>query len=88
MLTRTVTVYSKPKCVQCKLTKDWLDKKGVPYETVDVSQDTAALEAIKSLGFMGVPVTIVSTGDPETDLMWYGFVPTSMEKYIHSTKAA
>jgi Trk K+ transport system NAD-binding subunit len=55
---------------------------------VDISASPADLEAIQSLGFQEVPVVIVSTGDPETHLMWSGLVVANLEKYTHSTKAA
>ena len=35
----TVTVYSKPMCVQCDATKRALDKAGLPYDTVDITED-------------------------------------------------
>ena len=40
----TVTVFSKPSCVQCDATYRALDKHGVTYNTVDISQDAAALD--------------------------------------------
>ena len=40
----TVTVYTKPACVQCNATYRALDKKGIAYQSVDISQDPAALE--------------------------------------------
>jgi glutaredoxin-like protein NrdH len=57
---------------------------------VDVTKPENApdAEAIKALGFQKAPVVIVSTGDPETDLMWSGFDPTNLEKYTLETKAA
>ena len=33
----TVTVYSKPACVQCNATYKALDKQGIAYETVDIT---------------------------------------------------
>ena len=35
----SITVYSTPSCVQCKATYRALDKKGVPYEVVDVTTE-------------------------------------------------
>ena len=46
----TVTVYTKPACVQCNATYRALDKKGIAYEVVDMSQDPAALERVRALG--------------------------------------
>jgi glutaredoxin-like protein NrdH len=88
--TRTITVYTTPGCVQCKPTKRWLDKKHIPYREVDITlpENEADAKAIKELGFTQAPVVIVSTGDPETDLMWSGFHPGNLDKYTHSTEEA
>jgi glutaredoxin-like protein NrdH len=83
----TITVYTKPNCQPCRATKRWLDKRGVDYSTVDVTTSPADLEAIKALGYEGVPVVIVSNGDPETELHWHGFHPDNLNKYT-ATKAA
>ena len=76
-----ITVYSKPHCQPCKATMRWLDKRGIIYSTVDVSQSPDDLAAVKALGFQESPVVIVSSGDPELDLMWSGFDPNNLSKY-------
>ena len=86
--TRTITVYSKPQCVQCDATKRWLDKKSIPYTLIDITESPEDAEAIKALGFQQAPVIVSSTGDPETDIMWSGHHPQNLDKYTHSTKAA
>ena len=48
----SVTVYSKPACVQCTATYRALDRLGVDYDIVDISQDTEALDRVRSLGYM------------------------------------
>ena len=85
---RIVTLYTKPGCQPCKATKRWLDKNDVEYTTKDVSLDPADIAAVKELGYEGVPVVIVSTGDPEVEIHWQGFHPDNLKKYTHSTKAA
>ena len=65
----TVTVYTKPACVQCNATYRALDKKGIAYEVVDMSQDPAALERVRALGFMQAPVVVTETDS------WSGFRP-------------
>ena len=40
----TVTVYSKPACVQCTATYRALDRIGVPYEIVDISEKIGTYE--------------------------------------------
>lgn len=81
---RSVTVYTQPACQPCKATKRWLDKRGIDYRTIDITQSPDDLAAIKYLGYLAAPVVIVSTGDPETDLHWSGFDPTSMGRYIEA----
>ena len=71
----TVTVYSKPACVQCNATYRALEKKGIAYETVDLSKDAQALERIRALGYMQAPVIITETGDH-----WSWFRPDKIEK--------
>lgn len=51
-----VIVYSKPSCVQCNATYRAMNKKGVPYTVVDVTQDQAAYQHIVDLGYQQVPV--------------------------------
>jgi glutaredoxin-like protein NrdH len=63
------TVYTKPACVQCDMTKRYMDKNGITYNTVDITQDPEALEMIMSLGFTSAPVVMSSAGN------WAGFQP-------------
>lgn len=51
-----LTVYSKPNCIQCEMTKIWLDQNKIPYDTVDVIENPEALEEIRLLGFKSMPV--------------------------------
>ena len=52
-----VRLYSTPTCPYCRMAKDFLEKEGVPFTVVDVSQDEkAAREMVDRSGQMGVPV--------------------------------
>lgn len=51
-----IKVYSKPNCMQCKFTKEYLDNNNKKYESIDVLEDEQAFEYIKSLGFQSLPV--------------------------------
>lgn len=85
---RTITIYSRPSCQPCKAIKRWWDRNGVTYNEVNVEESPADLEAIKALGYERVPVTVVSNGDPETDIHWGGLHMDNMSKYTLETKAA
>ncbi|CAI7665506.1 unnamed protein product, partial [Penicillium discolor] len=54
----TVTVYTKPSCVQCNATYRALDAKSIDYEIHDLSEDPAALEQVKALGYLQAPVPL------------------------------
>ena len=54
---KTVTVYSTPTCVYCKLAKDFLVKSGVAYAEHDVAADLKArAEMVEKSHQLGVPV--------------------------------
>ena len=52
-----IKIYSTPTCPYCKMTKNFLDELGLPYEDIDVSADQAAAEEmIQKSGQMATPV--------------------------------
>lgn len=63
------TVYVKPACVQCDATKRLMDKLGIEYDVVDITQDSEALEKVLGMGFKSAPV-VITDGDA-----WSGFNP-------------
>ncbi|MEE6283330.1 glutaredoxin-like protein NrdH [Georgenia sunbinii] len=65
----SITVFSKPACVQCDATYRALDKNGLEYDVVDISVDAEALESVKALGYQQAPV-VFADGDH-----WSGFRP-------------
>lgn len=65
----SVTVYSKPACVQCTATTRALDRHGVTYNVIDVSIDADAFTLLQSLGYRQVPVVVAG------DQHWAGFRP-------------
>lgn len=65
----SVTVYSKPSCVQCDATYRALDRKGVEYSVVDITEDAQALEMVRELGYLQAPVVVAG------DAHWSGFRP-------------
>lgn len=68
------TVYTKPSCVQCDMTKRYLDRHNIEYDTVDITQDPEALEMIMSLGFTSAPVVVSPQGN------WAGFQPEKIDQ--------
>jgi glutaredoxin 3 len=53
----SISIYSTPTCVYCKMAKKYLETKNVKYNDIDVSSDRmAAEEMVKKSGQRGVPV--------------------------------
>ncbi|WP_022870899.1 glutaredoxin-like protein NrdH [Yaniella halotolerans] len=78
----TVTVYSKPACVQCNATVRALDKKGIEYDVIDMSQDMDALERVRALGYMQAPVVMTEADH------WSGFRPDKIAELENASSAA
>lgn len=65
----TVTVYSKPACVQCTATTRALDARGIAYTLVDLTQDAVAMARVLAMGYRQAPVVIAG------EQHWGGFRP-------------
>ncbi|HEY0214060.1 MAG TPA: glutaredoxin-like protein NrdH [Paenirhodobacter sp.] len=65
----TITVYSKPACVQCTATTRALEARGLTFEVVDLTQDSEAMEKVVSLGYRQAPVVVAG------EAHWAGFRP-------------
>lgn len=53
-----ITVYSKPVCQSCRATYRYLDKAGLEYTVVDITEDPEAAEYVASLGYTSAPVVV------------------------------
>ncbi|SLI00982.1 Glutaredoxin-like protein NrdH [Mycobacteroides abscessus subsp. abscessus] len=65
----SVTVYTKPACVQCSATYKALDRQGIEYKVVDITEVPEARDYVLALGYMQAPVVVA--GDDH----WSGFRP-------------
>ncbi len=75
----SITVYSKPSCVQCDATYRALNKQGLDYEVVDITADAEALASVKALGYQQAPV-VFADGDH-----WSGFRPDKIKALAAQT---
>lgn len=78
----TVTVYTKPACVQCTATYRALDKAGITYQSVDLTQDPAALAKVQEMGFQQAPVVVTD------DDNWSGFRPDKITELAQTRISA
>lgn len=54
--TSTLTIYTTPNCPSCRLTRDTLDRAGIAYEVVDLSERPDLVEQLRSEGLLQAPV--------------------------------
>lgn len=82
MSATSITVYSKPSCVQCTATRRALDKAALDYAVIDLSEDEAALARVIALGHQQAPVVVAG------DQHWSGFRPDLIKALaLHPTAA-
>ena len=70
-----IKVFTKPNCVACNFTKNFINDNKIEAEFIDVTKDENALSYIKELGYNTLPVVYVD----ETN-HWYGFRPDELGK--------
>ena len=78
----SITVYSKPACVQCTATQRALDKHGLVYEVIDLTGDQTALDRVVALGHQQAPVVVAD------DQHWSGFRPDLIAATAQRHRAA
>ena len=66
-----IVLYTKPGCGPCRATRHAMESRGIAHEVIDVMDDDAALDAIKGLGYLTVPVVLVQDGHAAEH--WGGF---------------
>ena len=67
-----VQVYTKPNCIQCKMTKQLLASKGVTFQEFNLLDYPEKVDEFKDQGFMSAPIIITDTD------CWSGFQPTKI----------
>lgn len=82
MSKETITVYTKPACVQCNATYKALDKAGLDYTVIDISQNDEAREYVMALGYLQAPVVIAGNEH------WSGFRPDRIKNLSAAAAAA
>lgn len=65
---KNITVYGKPNCPHCDLTKAYLKAKDIQFNYIDVTVDAAALNLIQEHGYQQLPVVSID----DFDVAWSG----------------
>ena len=77
-MSAAITVYTKPDCPQCTMTKKQLDVLGIEHDLVDVTADPKAHEYVTGLGYSSAPVVVVNVGEDH----WSGFRPDRLKGLV------
>ncbi|HEL0246989.1 TPA: glutaredoxin-like protein NrdH [Streptococcus equi subsp. zooepidemicus] len=71
-----ITVYSKHNCMQCKMTKKFLEQHGAVFQEINIDEHPEKVDYVKSLGFTAAPVI-------ETEqIVFSGFQPAKLKDII------
>lgn len=77
-----LTVYSKPKCIQCEMTKMWLTQNKIPFETVDTEANPEVLELLSHYGWQTLPVVAIDDEISDETKTWAGFQIDKLEALL------
>lgn len=77
-----LTVYSKPSCMQCEMTKIWLNQNKIPFETVDTKANPGALELLRHYGWQTLPVVTLDDELGDKTKTWAGFQIDKLEALL------
>ena len=78
----SITVYTKPACVQCNATYKALDNAGLDYEIIDITEVPEARDYVMALGYLQAPV-VVADGEH-----WSGFRPDRIKALASTALSA
>ncbi|MFV8062938.1 glutaredoxin-like protein NrdH [Streptococcus pluranimalium] len=71
-----ITIFSKNNCMQCKMTKKFLEKEGAEFVEINIDEQPEQVEYVKSLGFASAP--IIQSGD----MVFSGFQPAKLKEIV------
>lgn len=77
-----LTVYSKPRCMDCMYTKMYLDQNKIKYENVDIEANPGAFELLKHYGFTSLPVVVIDDEFSDPNKAWAGFQVDRLERLM------
>lgn len=74
---KKVRIYSQPTCPDCNSVKAYLDRKGIPYEDINVQKDKKAMEEmVRKYGIRVTPVIVIG------DRVMVGFNAPKLNKLL------
>ncbi len=77
-----LTVYSKPRCMQCEMTKMWLSQNKIEFENVDIEANPGAFELLIHYGWQTLPVVAIDDELSDETKTWAGFQIDKLEALL------
>ena len=77
-----LTVYAKPRCMQCEMTKRWLNQCKIEFESVDIEANPGALELLRHYGWQTLPVVSIDDELSDETKAWAGFQIDKLEALL------
>lgn len=74
----SVRIYTKNRCMPCKLTKRMFDESGIEYEEINMEENPDEREKVANAGFVSAPVVEV-----DGDFVTSGFKPETVKQIIN-----
>lgn len=71
-----ITIFSKNNCMQCKMSKKFLEQHGADFEEINLDEVPEKIDYVKSLGFTSAPV--IEAGD----VVFSGFQPNKLKELL------
>ena len=62
-----VVIYTTPNCTQCMMTAKTMDRMGIVYDKVDLTQHPDLIERFKEMGYASAPIVVTDKK------IWSGF---------------
>ena len=72
-----VTVFSKNNCIQCTMTKRFLEQNNIAFEEHNISEEPEYVDYLKEKGFQSVPV-LENNSEPIIN----GFRPDQLKELV------
>lgn len=72
-----LTVFTKNNCIQCKMTKKFLEQHNISFKEKNISQEPQYIDYLRDHGFQTVPV-IEENNEPVIN----GFRPDLLRRLI------
>lgn len=53
---KNINLYTKNGCPQCRMTRNYLEQRNIPFTEHNINNEPGALDYLKAQGFQAVPV--------------------------------